>query len=646
MLIRRVSLLLAAGAAGAAQPSSLRAPQSLLVESLAAAQGVDVPAPRFSWSLAPAAPGERALAQAAYELALWLSSPDAARPPLWSSGRVASGATSLVSPPGMPALPSSARLWWRVRAYDAAGGDASDWSAPASFTTGAARWDGASEWVCGAGGAENLFRAPFTLPVAPAEVAAALAHVAGLGVHAVSFNGAPAGGDAQRKLDGGWTSYAHRVLYTTHDLTAALVPGENVLGVALGNGWFNDRAWYKRPPYGWPSAANGGGFSYAVPPLLRVQLVLTLTNGSQVPLVSSLGNGTGGAVFTSALGPITFDSLYDGETVDGSRAAALAGWDAPGFAPAPADWAPAVAAMNGSVNPVLGARLQAQPFEPTMRLTSTPPLTMYSPLPGVTVYDFGENGIGNVRWTFRGLPAGTNVTMRYAEVLLHPPYGPANGSLYFDNLRNAHATDFYFSDGSEGVEVFEPSFTWHGFRYAQVSADSDAFTPPALDDVALVRQANGVAPGASTAFAAPLLGRIESMAVNTIFANLQGGPGSCGQRDERQFFTGDTQVSVLTSMQHFRLRALFASWVLDGVDDQNVDGSIGYYLPTPITDQRDGSPQWSTGFITATWQLMRLEGDIDGCRAVYGAVQRYIAFNEAQYSSAIKQCGNLTCKNP
>ena len=200
--------------------------------------------------------------------------------------------------------------------------------------------------------------------------------------------------------------------------------------------------------------------------------------------------------------------------------------------------------------------------------------------------------------------------------------------------------------GSEGVEVFEPSFTWHGFRYAQVSADSDAFTPPALDDVALVRQANGVAPGASTAFAAPLLGRIESMAVNTIFANLQGGPGSCGQRDERQFFTGDTQVSVLTSMQHFRLRALFASWVLDGVDDQNVDGSIGYYLPTPITDQRDGSPQWSTGFITATWQLMRLEGDIDGCRAVYGAVQRYIAFNEAQYSSAIKQCGNLTCKNP
>lgn len=99
-------------------------------------------------------------------------------------------------------------------------------------------------------------------------------------------------------------------------------------------------------------------------------------------------------------------------------------------------------------------------------------------------------------------------------------------------------------------------------------------------------------------------------------------------------------------MQHFRLRALFASWILDGVDQQNADGSIGYYLPTPIADHRDGSPQWSTGFITATWQLMRLEGDVDGCRAVYGAVQRYISFNEAQYGAAIKQCGNLTCYWP
>ena len=640
-------------------PPELRAPVDLLVESLAeaAAQGIDAPSPRFSWSLALAAAlaaapaasagaGARGVAQAAYEVRLSYSR-DAAAPPLYTTGRVASPATSLVAlPAAAPPLPPSAVLYWSVRAWPAGGGPPSPFSAPAALTTGvgAGGWPG--EWVRGARGVENLFRGVFVLPVPRAAVVSALAHVAGLGVHETTFNGASAGQGllaAARKLDGGWTDYAKRVFYTTHDIGAALVDGENVLGCALGNGWFNDAGWYKRPPYGWPSAANGGGFSFAAAPLLRVNVVLTLANGSVARLWTA-ADGSGGAAFAGASGPVTFDSLYDGEAYDGRRAAALQGWDAPGFAPAPGDWLPvASASANTSVNPALHAALVAQPFEPTQRLTDAPPLASWEAEPGTTVYDFGANGVGNVRWTFRGLPADANVTLRYAEVLLHPPYGPANSSAYFGNLRNARATDYYYADGSGGVEVYEPHFTWHGFRYAVVSGAPAA---PALADVALVRQGNGVAPGAAAVFAAPLLGKLAAMAATTIAASMQGGPGSCGQRDERQFFTGDTAVSAQTVLQHVRARPLLAAWALTGVDAQNADGSIGYYLPTPIGDARDGSPQWSTGFLTVVWQLLRLEGDLATAAATYAAVQRYVAFNEGQYAAAVAKCGGLACYWP
>jgi len=475
---------------------------------------------------------------------------------------------------------------------------------------------------------------------------------------AQSGKGAQAGGGGapppsgaqqqQRKLDGGWTSFKKRVLYTTHDLTGGLLAGENVLGVELGSSWFNSRGWYAQPPYGWPSAANGGGFSYRAPPLLRVQLVLTLENGTVLRRATSGGGGAAAWQWLAADSPVSFDSLYDGETRDGRRAAALAGWDAPGFAPAAAGFLPVASASNATLNPAAGAALAAQAYEPTARLAAATPATMWEPAPGVTVYDCGSNGVGVVRWTFRGLPAGSNVTLRYAEVLQHPPFGPADGSLYFDNLRNAHATDYYFSDGSGGEEVFEPLHTWHGFRYAQFSVQGGGggVAPPALTDVQCIRQGNAVAAGASAAFSLPELGAIQQLATNTMVGSFQHGPGSCGNRDERQFFTGDTQVTAQASMQYFRLRALMAAWLENGLTDQNADGSIGFYLPTPIGDARTGSPQWSTGFLTVAWLLLRLEGDFASVAAAYPAIQRYLAFNERMYAQSVAKCGGLACYWP
>jgi len=299
---------------------TLRAPADLLIESLAeaAAEGIDVPSPRFSWSLSSADAGARNVSQAAYELRL-SSSRDPAAPPLYTTGRVASSATSLVMlPAAAPPLPPSSVLYWSVRAWPAGGGPPSPWSVAAALTTGIGAGGWAGEWVHGARGVENLFRGVFVLPAPRAAVVSALAHVAGLGVHETTLNGAPAGSGplaAARKLDGGWTDYARRVLYTTHDIGAALVDGENVLGVALGNGWFNAAGWYQRPPYGWPSATNGGGFSYDAPPQALVQLSVLLANGTTAVVVASAP----GAPWFAAPSPITFDSLQGGRLCLQSR---------------------------------------------------------------------------------------------------------------------------------------------------------------------------------------------------------------------------------------------------------------------------------------------------------------------------------------
>ena len=617
--------------AGHAQDSLLAQPHSLTVESLAAPEGLPLASPRFSWQLSPATPGARNLSQSAYEVTLQFLNGST-----FSSGAVPSTVNSLVVLPTLPTLPPSSLVSWRVRAWAGTEPAPSAFSLPATFTTSPQDWQG-SAWVRGSLGSENIFRACLSLALPPGvTVALALAHVAGLGAHTVTLNGAPPGGTL-RKLDGGWTSFAHRVLFTTHDVTAGCAAqGGCCLGVALGASWFAARGWYQRPPYGWPGAQNGGGFSYDSPYLLRAQLVITLSNMT----VLNFGTGGGGGAWpwTAANGPITFDSLYDGESFDGRRAAALRGWDTPIFSPAPGDWLPVQAA--GLACPVAAAALVPQLYEPVLQRSAANPFSMWEPTPGVFVYDCGGNGVGVVRWTFRGLPADSNVTMRYAEVAMHPPYGAQDGSLYFDNLRNAHATDYYFADGSEGVEVYEALFTAHGFRYAQVSGLP---SPPALEDVLCIRQANAVQPGGEAAFPSPLLGAVHAMATNTMANSLQGGPGSCGARDERQFFTGDTQVSAEASMQHFRLRPLLASWAFGGADDMNVDGSVGFYLPTPIADKRDGSPQWSTGFLTVLWLLVGREGDYATGQALYSTAARYIAFNEGYFNKSIAGCGSLAC---
>jgi alpha-L-rhamnosidase len=628
-------------------------PSSLRVDFLPSPAGVEA-TPRFSWTYFDQSGGPlpRGLnvTQHAVTVREVVGKKGLPGPVVWATGPLPGGGGPVPLPYGYTASPSvppspllsSTTYNVTVDAWLDAAGPSS--STSSLFSTGLlggeADWAGAA-WIAGPSG-ENLLRTSVQLP-AGRTVVQALVHYSGLGYVEFFCNGAQVGGNLRRR-DVAWTAYQKRVKYVSADVTACLAaaaqqPGgqeEVVLGASLGASWFLERGWYASPPYPWPSACNGGGFSFDSAPLLRLRLHAVLDDGSSFDVVTS---GAGGGAWLASAGPVVFDSLYDGETYNATLE--QDGWSSPGFDPAsaPRPWVPAVAPPPASL-PVANATMSSQLVEPIAVVGELQPVASWSLSPSAVAFDFGREIVGVLRVRLPAGPAGTRVTLRHSETLTHPPDGPASNLLDFTSLRNAHATDVYIMRGDPDGEVYEPHFTVHGFRYASVDGSPG---PLAEDSVTALLVHNAVEQTGSGSFASPVLTLVQAALTASIVTNLQSGPGSCGARDERQFFTGDTALGVEASVLNFGLGALYSQWLTVAYDQQNADGSVGYYAPAPITDGRDGSPNWMTGFPTAAWTLHRYTADLLGPSVALGVgggaadscatspLGRYIAFLDGKF---------------
>lgn len=206
-------------------------------------------------------------------------------------------------------------------------------------------------------------------------------------------------------------------------------------------------------------------------------------------------------------GPITYDSLYNGEHFDGALSSFLQGWTLPLYNQS--GWLPASPANSVANSAALSSRL----FEPIRHLNALPPRSTTSPSPGVQVFDFGQNMAGVVRLKRLACPAGFSVKLRHAELLTHPPYGERDGSIYVGNLRGAKATDVYTCSGVEGLgegeesgESYIPTFTQHGFRYVEVSGLP---APLSEEQVEGVEMHTALRQHSSVLFASPLLNKIQ-----------------------------------------------------------------------------------------------------------------------------------------
>ncbi len=578
--------------------------------------GVDTARPQLGWVLESL---ERNQRQTAYQI-LVATTPEllaAGKGDLWDSGQVKSAA-SLHVPYDGALLRSLLRCHWKSRVWDAAG-NASDWSQPAFWEMGLLQpkdWE--AHWI-GSGpareprpeagffkstkelanssqkvnfdGRSTLLRKRF---VADKPVRRARVCVTGLGYYELSCNGQRVG---DRVLAPAKSNYRKWVLYDVYDVTTQLRDGTNVLGVMLGNGWFNPY-----PKWWEPYRMQWFGSKRAL-----LQLHLEYADGSS-EVVGSDGS------WRTAAGPVLSSCVFDGELYDATQE--QPGWDRPGFDDASWQAAHVVEPPGG----VLISHL----MPPIKVIEHLKPVSVSRPKPGVHVFDLGQNFAGWVRLNATG-PPGTRITLRYAEDI-HP-----DGMIDAKSNERALATDVYVMKG-QGHEVYEPRFTFHGFRYVEVTGFPGS---PELENLLGCVVHTACESTGEFTCDNELINRIHRATRWSQRSNLMGYPMDCPQRDERLGWFGDAMVSMEEAMFNFDLPLFYRQW-LDGVrfNQNEANGDISIVSPRPyITDEPD--PTWSSAYVVMAWQYYAHYGDRRFLEVHFDSMRRYVDYLGTQATNHI-----------
>jgi alpha-L-rhamnosidase len=568
----------AALAAAAAPPSAT----SLRCEYKVDPLGIDVAQPRLGWQLQSTA---RGVVQSAYQLQVAREGKT-----LWDTGRVASDRSTHV-PYGGPALESSRRYTWRVRVWDGAG-RGSAWSAPASWEMGLLKAeDWKARWIESAANEDTKTSQPAPMLrgtfAAKGKVRSARAYVTSLGLYELEINGQRVG---DQLLTPGWTSYRHRLQYQTYDVTKLVRPGANAIGATLGDGWY-------RGFLAWGDKRNLFGDRLALLVQLRIEY-----EGGRVETV-----GTDGT-WKSAIGPIRASDIYMGETYDARLE--RPGWSATGYDDK--DWAPVRV-----VEPEKRA-LIAPAGPPVRRIEEVRPVKILKTPAGETVFDMGQNMVGHVRLKLRG-PAGETVTLRHAEVL------DKAGNFYTANLRAAKQQVTYVLKGGAD-EVYEPHFTFQGFRYVAVEGWPGE---PTLDGLTGVVVHSDMPVTGQFTTSNALLNQLQHNIRWGQKGNFVDVPTDCPQRDERLGWTGDAQVFSRTAAFNMDVAGFFTKWLGDVAADQNAKGSVPFVVPDVLSHGEEfagGSAAWADVATIIPWNMYLSYGDERLLERQYPSMKAWVEY--------------------
>jgi alpha-L-rhamnosidase len=593
-------------------------PFDLKCEHLAVARGLNTPVPRLSWALEGEGCGR---SQTAYRLIFGRDREKVARgeADFWDSGKIASGETLLVPYAGPP-LPRDAVLHWSVIVWDEAG-RASEPAGPATIFTGIAPEDWQAEWIARyvvlPAGREvpadtiydnpwqarpaDYMRRAFSLDEKPVR---ATLYVTALGLYEAHINGQRVGDNVMAP---GWTDYHRRSEYQVHDVTEMLCAGKNVLGAILGEGWYCGRVGHNQ---------RRAGNHYGGRPALLCQLNLHFADGGTVVIASD-------GAWQTRQGPICYSDFLMGECYDARLE--LPGWCEPGDPGS--GWQPVEVFTPEPRAPELdAARLQ-----PAREVAALPARFLHRAKNGAAIFDLGQNIAGYVRLEVPGR-AGDRYVLRHGEML-------EDGELYTANLRFAVATDVYVARG-EQREIFKPRFTFHGFRYVELTL------PEGIDPEEV--ELTGIAIQTDT----PVAGEIETgnALVNRLLSNIfwsQRGnflsvPTDCPQRDERYGWTADAQVFWRTAGFNMDVAAFLTKWMLDIEDGQSPDGAFPDVAPTkPLNPYRltpqPGAPGWGDAPIIMAWEHYGRYGDRGLLDRFYPAFLRWMDHIERANPGGIRR---------
>ncbi|MGC8667554.1 MAG: family 78 glycoside hydrolase catalytic domain [Chthonomonadales bacterium] len=569
---------------GTAKAASALSVGNLECEHLADPLGVDVPRPRLSWILHS---NRRCQIQKAYRVivASSLAGLEHLRGDLWDSGLVRSSRSVLIPYSGKP-LASRQTCWWRVRVWDAHGSP-SPWSAPARWEMGLlAPGDWKAKWIGLERGGDPERRLPARMLrrefILQKPVTRARAYVCGLGLFELYLNGRKVG---DHVLDPALSQYDKRVFYVEFDVSRLLKKGANAVGVVLGNGR------YYAPRLTVPIATRSFGY-----PKLLLQIEAQHPDGSRTLVVSDEHWRV------TDDGPIRANNEYDGEQYDARKA--LPGWCRPHFDDS--SWQPAQRVEGPS------GVLRSQMAPPIRVVQTLRPVRVKRLTAGSWLVDMGQNMVGWCRISVAG-PRGATVTLRHAE-RLNP-----DGTLYVANLRSAKATDTYTLAGKP-TETWEPRFTYHGFRYVEVSGLPHSERPPSI--VGRVVH-DALQPAGSFSCGSKLVNRIWRNIRWSFRGNYRSIPTDCPQRDERQGWLGDRSAESRGESYLFDVSTFYSRWLDDIRDAQRADGSIPDVAPTYWTLYND-DVTWPSTFIIIPGMLYDQYGDAAAIRANYAAMKRWV----------------------
>ncbi|MET4656445.1 alpha-L-rhamnosidase [Streptomyces sp. PvP037] len=559
-------------------------PSPVSFEHLPDGLGIGVASPRLTWTL-PAGTGR----QVSYELEV------ERRGGIRRTGRVDSAEQVLVPWPGDP-LTSRERATVRVRVWTSDAAGPSQWSTPAAVEAGlldAADWQAVpvgADWDEDPEGERRpaRVRKDFRLdrPVARARL-----YVTAHGLYEVEINGRRVGDEA---LAPGWTVYPHRLRYRTHDVTAHLTEGANTVGAWLGDGWY-------RGKYGFDGGTRN---IYGTDQSLIAQLEVEYDDGTTQVVATD-------RTWEAAPGPILTSGLYEGETFD-ARLHDPA-WATPS-ASGTEDWTPV---RTGARD----AGTLVAPLGPPVRCTEeVTPVTVTRTGDGRHLLDFGQNLVGRLRVTVDG-PAGTTLTLRHAEVL-------QDGELATRPLREATSVDTLILSGV-GPLTWEPRFTLHGFRYAEISGWPGELTAGQV--TARVHHTDMRRTGWFEC-SDPLVNRLHENVVWSMRGNFVDLPTDCPQRDERLGWTGDIQVFAPTASFLYDCVGLLDSWLTDVGLEQLPDGTIPWYVPVipgePMWTPIHPGAAWGDVATLTPWTLFQRYGDLELLRRHYPMAKAWVELVE------------------
>jgi alpha-L-rhamnosidase len=563
---------------------------NLIIEYQINPIGIEVMKPRFSWQILS---DQNNVKQTAYEVRVASTKAHLTveRKLLWSSKKTKSDQSVNVEYQG-PTLASMQRAYWQVRIWDQ-NNQVSEWSEVSFWEMGILKTEEwGAHWITKTDDIQeeeslpaHYYRKEFT---SIKKVERARVYVTSLGLYQLFLNGKKVGDDL---FTPGYTSYHKRLQYQTYEVTDMLEKN-NAIGAIVGDGWY-------RGFLGWKGKRSYYGKQLG----LLVQLEIEYTDGTKETITTDSNWKTG-------YGPILKSDIYNGEIYDARLA--MKDWSTYGFDDA--EWS------NASLLDYPKDHLVSSPSPPVKAIETIEPIALITTPKGETVLDLGQNIVGWARMKVKG-EKGHKVVLKFAEVL------DKDGNFFTTNLRAAEATDTYTLMG-EGEEVFEPHFTFHGFRYVKVENYPGPITK---EDITGVVIHSDIKPTGTFSCSDTLINQLQSNIQWSQKDNFLDIPTDCPQRDERVGWTGDAQVFSPTAAFNFDVAGFFTKWLRDLDADQMPNGAVPNVIPDMLEGERGiitkgGATGWADAAVIVPWTVYQAYGDKRILTDQYASMKAWVDF--------------------